>query len=329
MDRARRKLIGTLASLPMAIPSLAQHPVPRGKRKRVVICLFPTKSSAQEESTKKGMTAIYAARGFVVGENLDLEIVRVKSTDWIGEGAGEWEQAARRVVSSRPDAIVVQMVWLDFFKRLTSEIPIVFLAAVDTGRHGGIASLRRPGGNVTGVAIPFLELQQKRFELLKDLRPQARRLGVVFAGGEYDDLIKANVKAAAQRLGVEGAAFPMAQDSESLLPVVKNARVDLLDFLWFPSRPGVFEELIKLGIVSSFAGGAGFVDAGGLLCYLPVDTDEIAADIVARILRGESVGTIPAQQPTRFYLALNLRTAKRLGITVPQSILLRADDLIE
>lgn len=338
---ALKALAGLLAALPAASPaassSAREAPEPgvaqsstRRSRKRVAICtFFAPNTAASHDARRKRWSEIFARHGMVAAD-VEITIVTPKSADFIADAA-EWTAMARQVVASRPDVILLYSVWLHIFGPLTNDIPIVFVGMIDPEHHKYIASARRPGGNVTGALDPFFEIQEKRIALLAELRPAARRIALVWhSGGPYAELIERTFKGAAQRLGLEPCVVGLPQDSPELIGALQACHAEMVDFIWTCDvRPALFGQLAKLGIASSFACGISAVRAGGLLSYVPIGALAIALGITARILRGESVATIPAEQVREYRFALNLRTAKALGIAVPQAILIQANDVIQ
>jgi len=296
----------------------------------VAICThFVANPSASIDAAQKWWTRAFARHG-MLADDVEFTLVTPGSADFVADAA-EWTEIAKRIVASRPDVILVHSVWVHIFTPLTSDIPIVFMGSVDPEHHKYIASARRPGGNVTGSLDPSFEIQEKRIALLSDLRPASRRIALVWHSyGPYGDRIEGAFKATAQRLGLEPCVVGLPQDSLDVIRGLRECRAEMADFLWTCDiGAGLFGQLAKLGIASSFACGIGPVRAGGLLCYLAIDGIEIALDITARILRGGSVATNPAVQVREFRFALNLRTAKALGIEVPQAVRMQVNDLIE
>ena len=329
MDVKRRSLLCLALVAASAAPGFGQSSTQR-PRKRVAICsAFVANPSASMEAMHKRWSQVFARHG-MLADDVEITLVTPKSADFVADAAA-WAEDARRVVGSRPDAILVHSTWLHFFAPLTRDIPIVFMGMVEPEHHGYIASVRRPGGNVTGVLEPFFEIQVKRIALLSGLRPAARRIALVWhSGGPYAERVEGAFKATADRFGLEACVVGLPQDSSDVIPRLRECRAEMADFLWTCDiGAGVFGQLTQLGIASSFACGIGAVRAGGLLCYVAVDAVQIALRMTARILRGESVATNPAVQVQEFRFALNLRTAKALGIDVPPTIRLQANDVIE
>ena len=327
---SRRSAIAALAFMAAsATPGFAQQSA-RPPRKRVVICwLFAGNNPASMEAMQKRWSQALARHG-MLADDVEIALVTPKSADFVADAAA-WAEDARQVVASRPDLILVHSTWLHFFAPLTREIPIVFMGMIEPEHHGYIASARRPGGNVTGALEPFFEIQEKRVALLSGLRPAARRIALVWhSGGPYAERVEGAFKSTAERFGLEACVVGLPQDSPDVIQRLRDCRAEMVDFLWSCDiGPGVFQQLTKLGIASSFACGIGAVRSGGLLCYVAFDTLQVALRITARILRGESVATNPAVQVQEFRFALNLRTAKALGIEVPPAIRMQANDVIE
>lgn len=316
-----------MAACLSAAPRIA---LTRTAGKRVVVCGLPSSARDPIGPARKAWARDFASYGLIDGQNLEISIVRAKTADFVAN-AEEWRALAREVVQGRPDAILVHSVWLQFIMPLTRDIPIVFVGMMDAEYFGIVATLGRPGGNVTGALFPFFELQAKRFEMLKELRPEARRIGVVFLPGPYDHRFIERLEATASRLAMDSTPAPIADPKipGAVANALRDARIDLVDFLWAERdmHPAVIGELIKLGIGSSFM-GSDAVRAGALLSYEPTGLVEIAVGLAARILRGEAVATIPAEQARQFRLAINLQTARALRITVPPSFLVRADEVV-
>jgi len=309
--------------------SLAQS-APRPGPRRIALLLGPLKAPDPVGPAKKAWGELFAKRGFVDGRDIDISIVRPPHLDYLGEGAPEWEATARKVVASRPDMIVSAGPWLLFVRPLTDSIPIVFFGGFnDPAQFGelGIDALRRPGRNVTGVDIFPVEMLGKTLEMLKELRPDARRHGVV---GLADRRLGDRLRPMAHGLGLEAVllSVPIDPPAEAVADVLRAARIDTASFLWNSGDRALHDALEKLRVASSFP-GHGSVKAGGLLSYQPeVDVGASVVSMAARILRGEPVFSIPVEQPREFRLAINLRTARALGITVPAAMLLRAQEVI-
>ncbi len=223
-------------------------------------------------------------------------------------------------------------------KKATKTIPIVIASPTDPVAAGFIDSLARPGGNITGVVRLTRELSGKRLELLKEAVPRISRVGVLWDGNAAPGPAIAfnEYKAAARSLklefqslevrgpdpDVDGAFQAAAKERVNALIVVRNTTVDrhskrIVDFAIKNRLPSVWE-------------GSEFVEAGGLMSYTSDDPANYRriATYVDRILKGAKPADLPVEQPTKFELVINLKTAKEIGLTVPQSVLYRADKVI-
>ncbi len=221
-------------------------------------------------------------------------------------------------------------------KRATPLIPIVFAVAVDPVGSGFVASLSRPGGNVTGLSLQGPDVAGKRLGLLREVVPSLRRLAIIANAG-YPAAVKerGEVEDAVRALGLEsiplnigrtediGPAFETLNNRAQAIYVVSEALVNT-------NRVRI--STLALGArLPTIYGGREYVDAGGLMSYGPnlPDLFRRAADLADKILRGAKPADIPVEQPTKFDLVINLTTAKALGLTVPPTLLARADEVIE
>jgi putative tryptophan/tyrosine transport system substrate-binding protein len=219
-------------------------------------------------------------------------------------------------------------------KQATSVIPIVFAAVGDPVGTGLVASLARPGGNVTGLSIQATDLAGKRLELLREVVPGLRRLAIMANPGAPPAVLEmAEVQTTARDLEVAASEIRRPEDIASAFEVFKGRA----EALYVCNDPLVTTNRIR---INSLASGMGlptiynvreFVEAGGLMSYGPnfLDLYRRAADFADKILRGAKPADIPVEQPTKYDLIVNLKTAKVLGLTIPESFLLRADEGIE
>jgi putative ABC transport system substrate-binding protein len=221
-------------------------------------------------------------------------------------------------------------------KQATSVIPIVFAAAGDPVGNNLVASLARPGGNVTGLANLTPETGGKRLEFLREVVPGLRRLAILANVSNPAVVLEiAEAQAAARMLGLE-VVTPEIRRAEDIAPAFKalEGRVEALyvstDALVITNRARIHTLAMGVRLPTMYASRE-YVEEGGLMSYgvnLP-DQFRRTADYVDKILRGAKPGDIPVEQPTKFDLIVNLTTAKTLGLTIPESFLLRADEVIE
>jgi putative ABC transport system substrate-binding protein len=233
------------------------------------------------------------------------------------------------IVTSTPANVVAA-------KQATSVIPIVFAAAGDPVGSGLVASLAQPGGNVTGLSMQTTDLAGKRLELLREVVPGLRRLVIMAYVGNHGAVLEmAEVQAAARSLGLDVVALEIRR-AEDIAPAFEAFK-GRADALYVPPDPLITSNRVRIHTLALHArlptmhGFRELVEAGGLMSYGPNQPDlyRRAADLVDKILRGTKPADIPVQQPTKFDLVINLTTAKALGLTIPESFLLRADEVIE
>jgi putative ABC transport system substrate-binding protein len=222
-------------------------------------------------------------------------------------------------------------------KRATSTIPIVMVNAGDPLGTGPVASLARPGGNVTGMSLMAPELGGKRLELLKELLPRLARVAVLWnAANPYSALVFKQVQAAGGTLGIEVQSLELRDpdDFDGAFETVQRQHPDALitveDPLTFNHRKRIAGFAAEQQL-PSLSGLSEFAAAGGLVSYgaNQVDLFRRAAGYVDKILKGAKPADLPVQQPSKFELVINLKTAKAVGITIPPSLLARADEVIE
>jgi putative ABC transport system substrate-binding protein len=222
-------------------------------------------------------------------------------------------------------------------KQTSSTTPIIVVNAGDVVETGLVASLARPGGNVTGVNDPAAALSAKRLEILKELVPAAKRVAVLWNAGNYAMTLRyQEIEKAAQLLGmnVDPLGVREPDDFDVAFAAMTRERPDALmmltDALTNLNRKRVLDYVSARQIPAMYEFGY-VVHAGGLISY-GSDQSEIfrlAADYVAKVLKGAKPGDLPVEQPNRYFLVVNLKAAKNLGLSISQSLLLRADEVIQ
>jgi putative ABC transport system substrate-binding protein len=258
-------------------------------------------------------------------------------------GVGEIDRVrsyAKELVNLNPDVIVCETTpALKAVADQTSTIPIVFVSVTDPVSIGFVADLARPGGNITGFTNFEATMGGKWIELLKKIAPSSRRVGVIFnpetAPGGGGFFLK-SVAASAPALEVELLPFPVHSDDEIRQAVSGLGRepdgglIVMLDVFTAVHRPAIIAQAAASRVPTVFPWRFGAID-GGLVSY-GVDVTDLhrrAADYVDRILKGAKPADLPVQQPTKFELVINLKTAKALGIEVSPTLLATADEVIE
>jgi putative ABC transport system substrate-binding protein len=273
-----------------------------------------------------------AEAGYAEGVNLAIEY-RWAEGDYDRLAAQAAEFVRRSVVvivaSSLPSALAA--------KAATTSIPIVFVMGADPVKLGVVATLNQPGGNVTGVTQFFGALGGKRLELIRELVPKASLTAILSnpKNPNAEDHL-AEVRAAAQAMGQRILVFPVSADGEiepafaSMTQQGANALL-VADDPFFSTRHDQIIARANSRTLPAIYYSREFAVAGGLISYgsNPIDNYRRVGAYVARILKGMPPAELPVEQPTKFDLVVNLATAKALGLTIPESFLLRADEVIE
>ena len=218
----------------------------------------------------------------------------------------------------------------------TTNIPIVFATAGDPIGSGVVASLARPGGNVTGLSSQGTDTVGKQLELMRELAPGFRRVMIMAnMGNPYSVMQVGEVQASAGALGFDAVNLDIRR-AEDIAPAISTLR-GLTDVLYVAPDPLIFSSRIRINTLAlqsraaTVHGLREYLDGGGLMFYGPNWPNQFrrAADFVDKILRGAKPTDIPVEQPTKFDLVINLTAARALGLTVPATLLARADEVIE
>jgi putative tryptophan/tyrosine transport system substrate-binding protein len=287
-------------------------------------------------SSQAGLTSAFDAfreglREFGWSENENIVI----EYRWAGETPNRLPELAADLVRLKVDIIIGSTPGVRAAQHATTSIPIIMCIADDAMKQGFVSNLARPGGNITGMAS-FAELAGKRLELLREATPRVSRVALLWnPPGSIPDYMKAT-QTAARSLGVTLHAVEIltADDFERGFASVLRGRAEALvvgpgQFLFSHQRRIV--EFASRHRLPSIYAWKDPVSAGGLIAY-GVNIPQVyrrAAYYVDKILRGTKPGDLPVEQPTKFDLVINMKTAKALGLTIPQSLLLRADQLIQ
>lgn len=222
-------------------------------------------------------------------------------------------------------------------KRATSTIPIVMTAAGDPLSSGLVASLAHPGGNVTGLSLMVPDIAGKRLELLREILPRLARVAVLWnAANPYPAIVFKETQAAGKRLGIEVQSLEVRSpdDFNDAFEKARRQRPDALVEIEDPLTISLYKRIVKFAAAEhlpSLHGDGREVEAGGLISYgasIP-DLFHRAAGYVDKILRGARPADLPVEQPTKFELVINVKTANTLGLEVPPTLLTRADEVIE
>jgi ABC-type uncharacterized transport system substrate-binding protein len=323
----RRREFIVLGGAATAWP-LAAHAQQTGKLP-IVGYLGVTTAAAQNR-----MTSAFVQRmrelGWIEGRTVAIEY------RWAEGRTERFTEIATEFVQLKVDVIVTSGAGAVAAKQVTSLIPIVFDIAADPIGSGLVASLARPGGNVTGLSNQQADLAGKKIELLREVVPGLRRLAIfanVSNASGPRDMGEAQTAASKLSLEVITSEIRRAEDIAPAFATFKG-RADALyvvgDPLQFTYRVRINTLALGLRLPTMLARRED-AEMAGLMCYGPnfPDLSRRAADYVDKILRGAKPADLPVEQPTKFDLVINLTTATALGLTIPESFLLRADEVIE
>ena len=307
------------AALATALPLAAQQPKPA----RIGVLVL----SSWERQFAQFKVAL-GALGYVEGKNLLIELRSAQGKPEALDGL------AQELVRANVDLIVAYLTPAAFAaKRATGSIPIVMAGVGDPVGAGLIASLARPGGNITGISMLALDLAGKTLELMREIKPSARRIAVLAnAGDPFTKPLLEQLHGATQALRVELLPVQVRGEGEyeSVFAAWVKQGVDAV-FIQpsLPTPPAV--ALAMRHRLPSFSFSRPVVEAGGLFAYTASEKERAlkSAWYVDRILKGAKPADLPAEQPTKFDLVINGKTAKALGLVIPHTVLLREHEVIE
>ena len=324
----RRRFIAGVTAAIVSAPIVAQD-APAGKRYRIGFLwdspdVFPDALDAFRRKLRE--------LGNVEGRNLVIEF------RWAEGKPARMRELADELVRLKVDVIVApSSIYTDAAKRATAKIPIVFMSHADPLGSGHISTLGRPGGNVTGLSLMMTETNVKGLEIFKEAIPGLSRIAVIWdpATPSHAPGLKA-VEAAGPSLGlsVQSVAVRSATEYENAFAAIVRERsngVLVLSTPFFIADAKRLADLAAAHKLPTLFGPKHHVIVGGLMSYSPDRADlwRRGAVYVDKILKGANPAELPVQQPTKFELAINLKTAKALGIKIPTSVLLRADEVIK
>jgi putative tryptophan/tyrosine transport system substrate-binding protein len=321
----RRRFLATTGAATLTAPLVgeAQQAVPK------IGVLQVGTATNMFEALKQGMRE----RGYVEGQHVVFEYRS-------GEGRSErLHEAAAELVRIKVDLIVTSTDQaIAAVKQQTQTIPIVMANSTDPVGTGFVASLARPGGNITGNSAMSPELSGKRLQLLKEVIPGLSRIAILWnpdVRGAVLDYRETESAARSLRLHVQSGEVSRADDLERAFPAMTRGRAEALIVpavspVMYSNRNEI-ARLAQRSRLPSMFGTRDFAEAGGLIAYGPSAADQWrrAATYVDKILKGAKPGDLPVEQPRKFELVINLKTAKTLGLTIPPSLLQRADRVIE
>ena len=330
LERLGLALVGFALALFVGGVSLAADAQPAGKvpLPRIGILFFGSPGPSPElDAFRRGLRE----RLYIEGQNITIEY------RFASGRIGQLPELAAELVRLKLDVIVTPGTPASVAaKQATSAIPIVFAGVADAVGAGLVANFARPGGNITGLTGISAELGGKRLELLKEVAPKASRVAVLYNPADRSNVLvlKELQKSAPTRgLTLQPLEVRGPGEFEGAFVAMSRKRADAL----FGAAGALTTEhrkaLVDLAAerrIPAIWGERQFVEAGGLMSYAVNFYDQVrlAATYVDKILKGAKPGDLPVEQPTRFELVINLKTAKALGLTIPQSMLVRANEVI-
>jgi putative ABC transport system substrate-binding protein len=271
--------------------------------------------------------------GYVEGQNIAIE------SRWAEGKYDRYPALAADLVRLKVDVIVAQSgEATQATRQATRTVPIIMSLVMDPVGSGLVASLARPGGNVTGTSVMAPDLVGKQLELIKEVVPKVSRVALLRhpsnpASATYTRAAEAAARTLGLRLQTVDARTPQEIDSAFAAMTRDRAGALLIfpDTLFGTQRRQIAELAAKARLPAIHGGTSGYAEAGGLMAYSPnnLDLERRAAAFVDKILKGAKPADLPVEQPTKFELVINVKTAKALGLTIPQSLLVRADEIIQ
>ena len=345
MDSVRRNAVRSLALLLAVAPAIGLAQASGSRPKRVAVILGPSTAPDPIGPTRKWYAGEFAKHGFVDGRDIEIAIFRQSRKQAEEEGIDvAVATPVRHAVALRPAVILTlggSASVKNYYLPVTGDIPLVVFGPEDPSEDS-IEDLHRRGANVTGVMNAYFELVAKRFELMKELRPGARRAASLSFlepsvnpwQSAWDLKFRANYAAVARSLGMEFEDVKVALKASpaTMVQVLRRAQIDLVEVQVVldggaDAEKQLFQLLAGSGILA--AGILQQARNGALLSGWSEGWVESAIRLAAKIVRGARVADLPVERAREFRLAMNLRTAKTLGITVPASVLLRVDEVFE
>ncbi len=322
----RGLLVGVLAGAPPAVAQPVARPATVG-----LLCVGECPAPPLDVRLPVFVNALREAR-FVDGQNVVVEL------GGVGDAPAQLSTLATGLIRRQVDVILAMGAAAALAaKQATTTVPIVMLDAPNALELGLVAGLARPGGNVTGVTFPLAELSAKHMELFKQIVPGLTSVGVLWSRATpYAALARQHTEAAARSVGLQTRPLEVrgAGDLARALGSFARERKHALLIVEDVPLTMLRRDISVLALAERLPAAAWsrqFPAGGGLMSYGPsrVEMQRLAATVVAKIIRGRRPADIPVEQPTRYELIVNLATAKTIGVTIPPSVLARADEVIQ
>jgi putative ABC transport system substrate-binding protein len=331
MAMRRREFVGLVIGATLPISARAEPP--REGMRRLGALSVTASDDPVSRARARVLKESLAALDWIEGGNLRI--------DW-RDGNSDLaliERSADELVASAPDVLLaIGTPCVEELRRRTSTIPIVFAVVTDPIDQGFVASLSHPGGNITGFTDYDGPMAGKWLEMLTQITPPAAHVAVLYnpSTAPFAEIMMRTLREAAPSLAVTVRAVPL-RDAAAIAPAIASlpaekgtALLVLPDFFTIANRAPILASAAQAGLPAVYWNRA-FVTDGGLMSYGTDNSDIIrnAAAYIDRILKGEKPLDLPVQNPTKFELAINLKTARTLGVTISQALLATADEVIE
>jgi putative ABC transport system substrate-binding protein len=330
VDVRRPVVVGLILTI-LAAPLAAEALQPARVRRIGVLMLYAEKDpegQVRAVAFRQGLEKL----GWSVGRNLQIDYLwGVGDNDWVRSAAGQLLRLAPDVILANGPAAARQV------QQATRTVPIIFIAGADPVGEGFVQSLAHPGGNMTGFAVLESSIGAKLLELLKEIAPRVTRVAVMINPDSTSSLrLSGAATAAAITFAVEVVTVPVRDSAQIEAAMTQLGREPGHGLIVPPDpvtnsyRKLIVELASRYRLPTIYALRAATTE-GGLISY-GVDIPDLfrrTAVYVDRVLRGEKPADLPVQQPTKFDLVINMKTAKALGLTIPQSLLVRADEIIQ
>ena len=328
----RREFIAALGgAAAWPLPTYSQ---PTATPYRVAL-VFTTAPISEMAGTKHPLVRAFVeglrSLGYVEGQNLVLERRSAEGRfERFAEIVTELVAQRVQVITTVGNELTIET------KRLTATVPIVMAGSSDPVGTGIVASLARPGGNVTGLSTtPGPEFEAKRMELLKEIVPDASRIAYLSVAADWENEVAKAVRAAAWKMGITLIHAPHNRfDYGNAFALISRERPDAIfvanSIGHYANRHLIAKHTVDQGLPTIYPYRE-FVELDGLMSYAPRSPDNFrrAAGYVDKILKGAKPSDLPVEQPTKFELVINLKTAKALGLNIPPTLLAHADEVIE